>query len=76
MDTWNDQSEVAQLMRRITEEYEAAQRGLTGFAYGAAQHEFITARMENVGQMHEELVDLVGPEQAIQMIAKVQEAVL
>lgn len=62
-------SEVARLLQRIEEEYEAAQRGLTGFAYGASQHEFITARMENMGQLHEELQSLVG-DIAIAMIAE------
>lgn len=39
-------SEVASLMHRIDLEREAAQRGLTGLAYGIARHDFITARME------------------------------
>lgn len=45
-------SEVARLLAQISAEYEAAQRGLTGLAYGTSQHEFITARMENMGQIH------------------------
>ena len=53
-------SEVASLLSRITAEYEAAQRGLTGLAYGAAQHEFISARMETMGQLHSELQTIVG----------------
>ena len=46
------QSEVARLLSKITAEYEAAQRGLSGLAYGTSQHDFITARMENLGQLH------------------------
>jgi len=53
-------SEVAKLLSKITEEYEAAQRGLTGLAYGIAQHEFISARMENMSQLHSELQIIVG----------------
>jgi hypothetical protein len=53
-------SEVASLLSRITAEYEAAQRGLTGLAYGIAQHEFISARMESMGQLHSELQTIVG----------------
>lgn len=54
------QSEVARLLSKITAEYEAAQRGLSGLAYGTAQHDFITARMENLGQLHSELQTIVG----------------
>ena len=53
-------SEVATLLSKITAEYEAAQRGLTGLAYGTSQHEFISARMENMGQLHGELQTMVG----------------
>jgi hypothetical protein len=61
-------SEVARLLSMISDEYEAAQRGLTGLAYGTSQHEFITTRMENMGQLHTELQSLVG-DVAIAMIA-------
>ncbi len=53
-------SEVARLLSKITAEYEAAQRGLTGLAYGTSQHEFINARMENMGKLHSELQTIVG----------------
>ena len=53
-------SEVARILSEITAEYEAAQRGLTGLAYGVAQHEFISARMETMGQLHSELKRMVG----------------
>jgi hypothetical protein len=61
-------SEVARLLSQITAEYEAAQRGLTGLAFGTSQHEFITARMENMGQLHSELQTIVG-DSAIALIA-------
>ena len=61
-------SEVARLLSQISAEYEAAQRGLTGLSYGTSQHEFITARMESMGQIHSELQSLVGDD-AIAMIA-------
>jgi hypothetical protein len=61
-------SEVRRLLEQISAEYEAAQRGLTGLSYGSSQHEFITARMENMGRLHGELHDLVG-NAAIAMIA-------
>ena len=61
-------SEVARLLARISQEYEAAQRGLTGLAFGTSKHEFITAKMENMGQLHSELQSIVG-DQAIALIA-------
>ena len=61
-------SEVARLLSQISAEYEAAQRGLQGLAYGTSQHEFITARMEHMGQLHSQLQSLVG-DVAIAMIA-------
>lgn len=61
-------SEVARLLSQINEEYEAAQRGLTGLACGVSQHEFITARMERMGQLHSQLYSIVG-DTAIAMIA-------
>jgi hypothetical protein len=62
-------SEVARLLLQISAEFEAAQRGLTGLAYGISQHEFITARMENMGQLHTELQSIVG-DSAIVLIAE------
>lgn len=62
-------SEVARLLSQISAEYEAAQRGLTGLAYGTSQHEFITTRMENMGQLHSELQSIVG-DVAIAMIVE------
>ncbi len=53
-------SEVARLLQQIQQEYEAAQRGLTGVASGSAQHAFITARMERMSALHDQLHDLVG----------------
>jgi hypothetical protein len=68
-----NRSEVARLLRQIELEYESAQRGLTGLSYGAAQHEFITARMENMQQCHVELQALVGKEEAIKLLAQTLE---
>ncbi len=62
-------SEVSRLLKQIAEEYEAAQRGLSGLAYGTSQHEFITVRMEHMGQLHGQLQSLVG-DIAISMIAE------
>ena len=57
-------SEVAQIMAQIQAEYESSMGGLTGFASGAARHEFITARMERIGQLHNNLREIVGEQHA------------
>ena len=56
-----NQSEVSRLLSRIEAEYQAAQNGLHGFAEGA-RHAFVTARMVRIGELHEELHQLVGNE--------------
>jgi hypothetical protein len=61
-------SEVAQLLQQISLEYEAATRGLTGLSAGSAKHSFITARLEQIGVYHEQLVSLVGEAQATQLL--------
>ncbi len=61
-------SEVARLLTQISSEYEAAQRGFSAFAYGTSKHEFITARMEQMGRLHNQLQSIVG-ESAIALIA-------
>jgi hypothetical protein len=61
-------SEVAQLLQRISLEYEAATRGLTGSSAGSAKHSFITAKLEKIGAYHEQLVSVVGEVQATQLV--------
>ncbi|HLI68452.1 MAG TPA: hypothetical protein VKV19_01725 [Ktedonobacteraceae bacterium] len=61
-------SEVARLLGQISAEYEAARRGISGLACGVSKHEFITARMEHVGRLHNQLRSIVG-ESAIALIA-------
>ena len=66
-------SEVARLMKRITEEYEAAQRALNDLALGTSKHKFITARMEKIGDCHEQLKTLVGEATATDILAEALE---
>jgi hypothetical protein len=68
MENTQGHSEVARLLRQIGEEYAAAQRGLSAFAYGSTQHAFITQRMENMGVLHNRLKVLVGDVPALEMI--------
>ena len=70
MDTAEVQgSEVARILGQIREEYDSAVRGVSGLASGTARHAFITARMEHMGRLHEELKKIVG-ESAIVLIAE------
>jgi hypothetical protein len=66
-------SEVAQLLHRISLEYEAATRGLTGLSAGSAMHTFITARLERIGAYHEQLASLVGETRATQLVIELEE---
>lgn len=61
-------SEVARLLQQIDAEYQSAQLGLTGFASGSARHDFIDQKMENVHRVHEKLIELVGPDEAIALV--------
>ena len=63
------ESEMARLLRQIEQEYQASKLGLEGLSSGNARHDFITAKAENIGKYHEQLTTLVGPEEAIAMIA-------
>ena len=66
-------SEVAQLLQQISLEYEAATRGLTGLSAGSAKHSFITAKLEQIGAYHEQLVNLVGEVQATRLVIELAE---
>ena len=59
MDRASNQSEVTRILSQIDAELSAAQRGLTEFAE-TTKHAFITARMENLGRLHENLRAVVG----------------
>ncbi len=69
-DQEENKSEVARLLRKIQEEYEAAKSGLTGLALGTAQHAFITAKMENIEDARVDLEKIVGPDKAIRLVTK------
>jgi hypothetical protein len=74
MNAQENHSEIARLRQRIAEEYEAATRGLNGFANGSAKHLFITKRMEQIGVYHEALQHLVGEQEATRLMAETLEA--
>jgi hypothetical protein len=64
-----NKSEVARILEQISLEYEAAQRIMYDFAAGAAKHQYISARMENMGNLHSKLREIVG-DSAIEMVAE------
>ncbi len=57
-----NESDVARLLAQIDAEYQSAQYALSGQAVGVSQHEFITARLENMERAREQLTELVGDE--------------
>lgn len=61
---------VRALLAQIDQEYHAASLGLTGIALGTAQHAFITARMEGIEKARVQLVDIVGPDKAAELVVK------
>jgi hypothetical protein len=61
-------SEVARLLQQIDLEYQSAYRGLGGFASGTARHDFVNKRMKNIELVHERLIELVGPDEAIALV--------
>ncbi len=67
-------SEVARLLAQICAEYEAAERGLSGLAYGTSRHDFVTKKMDTVGMLHEELKAIVG-DNAMELIVQQLNAV-
>jgi hypothetical protein len=67
----DNKSEVARILQQIESEYHASEQGLMGLACGTARHDFISAKTTAIGKHHEKLVELLGPEQAISIIANV-----
>lgn len=63
-------SVVAQLRQQITEELEAMQRGFSAYAAGIARHDFIRARMEQIGDHQEELALHIGPGKAANFVCE------
>ena len=64
------ESEVAKLRRRIDEELQSMRWGLSGLARGTALHQFIQARMNNLGVHQDELARHVGEEAALDTVCR------
>jgi hypothetical protein len=63
-------SEVARLRQQIEEELEAMQRGFSGYAAGTARHDFIRARMDQLGSHQDELAEYIGDTNAANYVCE------
>ncbi|HEU5383619.1 MAG TPA: hypothetical protein VFV38_50105 [Ktedonobacteraceae bacterium] len=66
-------SEVSRILKQIELEYQAAHAALTSYSV-TSSHEFITARMENMGRLHQSLRQIVG-EDAMKLVAERLESI-
>ena len=62
---------MARLRYQIEQEYLAAELAMNGFAAGGSRHEFITAKMERVGECRKELAQFVGDQEATRICVEV-----
>ena len=61
-------SQVRACLERIEQEDLSARRGLADYAE-MSRHTFIPARMEGMQSSHEQLIKLVGSDEAIRLVA-------
>ncbi len=64
-----NKSEVARTLAQIELAYAAARLGMLAIAEGTTRHRFITARMEHMKQLQDEIEVLVGEERGGKMVA-------
>ncbi len=70
------QKEIAELQRKIVEEYEAMKRGLPGVALGGSKHAFIDARLKRVDGYHAQLTQYIGEKEATLTICELYARVM
>jgi len=63
-------SAVAQLRQQIADELEAMHRGFSAYAAGVARHDFIRARMAQIGDSQAELALHIGPGDAAHFVCE------
>jgi hypothetical protein len=63
-------SEIARLREQIEAEYEAARLALYGLAQGTARHDIIQAHMANAQQYGQQLIEQLGPDEAMPIIVE------
>lgn len=62
-----NKSEVARIRRQIQDEYDAAYQAQHGPAI-VGQHRIINERMERMGQLHDRLKEIVGGDEAAEIL--------
>ena len=65
------ESEIARLRAQLEQEHAASVWALTGLSSGTAQHAFITGRLRRMDACHQRLSELVGEEQATDMLCEI-----
>jgi len=68
-------SEVARLEEEIRSTADAARNGLYGVAQ-VARHAFITAKMERMGRLHDEIAQKVGDTEADEILIRAMEGMV
>lgn len=63
-------SEVARLRQQIALECRAGWAALHALNSGTAQHQFISARFKHMGKCHERLTELLGEDQATDILCE------
>jgi hypothetical protein len=74
MSASEEKSELAQVLRQIELEYQAAYMGLHGPSAGSAQHDFIQAKMQRIHERYEVMARLIGPEAANEHLCRINDA--
>lgn len=63
-------SKVSRLIEQIDAEDDAARQALYGFADGIARYTFISARINRIGEIKEDLSEIVGVDKALQIVCE------
>lgn len=67
----SSQSEIAALREKIALECQASWRALHDLNSGTALHAFISARLQKMGKHHQQLVELVGEDEATEHLCEI-----
>ncbi len=70
------QSEVAELRRKILEEYRAMKQGPSALALTTSKHAFIDAHLKRVDGYHSQLVQYIGEQEATKTIYELYNEVM
>ncbi len=71
----DNKSEVAFLMAQFEAERQSAEWALTGLASNVSKHQFITARMERMGEIQGQLAPLIGEDAAGRLVVEAMEKI-